>query len=242
MAREMKNNRPGVMFYFDIRPSLKRLSLAEKGKLFEAILDFAEYGQEPDVKGAAAIAWDFIKPGIERDAERYECVVEQRRYATYAREAKKRGETVLPFDEWKKLYGNEKHHPISDDTERYPTNNLQLSTTTPTTTPTESIGAEPISAKVAEGKAVRQAFGRYGWVKLSAEEYNRLSNDLGKAELERCIAYVDESAQSTGNKNRWRDWNLVLRRCHRDGWGVGGGAKAEKQPYVYNPGDTTGSL
>lgn len=68
-------------------------------------------------------------------------------------------------------------------------------------------------------KPARKSFGRFGWVKLTDEEYNRLLNDLGEAEVKRCIAYVDESAQTTGNKNKWRDWNLVVRKCHREGWG-----------------------
>lgn len=80
------------------------------------------------------------------------------------------------------------------------------------------------------GKPKRKSYGQYGWIKLSDEEYSRLSNDLGEAELKRCIAYVDESAQSTGNKNRWRDWNLVLRRCHRDGWGLPTGQKPQEPP------------
>ena len=46
--------------------------------------------------------------------------------------------------------------------------------------------------------------------------------DLGEKELMRCIAYVDESAQQTGNKNKWKDWNLVIRKCHREGWGLKG--------------------
>ena len=66
----------------------------------------------------------------------------------------------------------------------------------------------------------RTARGPYGWIRLSDEEYHSLLNDLGETEVERCIAYVDESAQATGNKNQWRDWNLVLRRCHRDRWGL----------------------
>ena len=69
-------------------------------------------------------------------------------------------------------------------------------------------------------KPPRKSHGEFGWVKLTDEEYNRLLNDLGEAEVSRCIAYVDESAQSTGNKNKWKDWNLVLRRCHREGWGL----------------------
>ena len=80
---------------------------------------------------------------------------------------------------------------------------------------------------LSQSKPKRNQYGQYGWVKLSQEEYNRLSNDLGENEVKRCIAYLDESAQSTGNKNRWRDWNLVLRRCHRDRWGLG---KAANQP------------
>ena len=69
-------------------------------------------------------------------------------------------------------------------------------------------------------KKSRKSYGEFGWVKLTDEEYHRLSNDLGEAEVKRCIAYVDESAQSTGNKNKWRDWNLVVRKCSREGWGL----------------------
>ena len=72
----------------------------------------------------------------------------------------------------------------------------------------------------AKSKPDRKQYGQYGWVKLSQEEYDRLSNDLGEKEVKRCIAYLDESAQSTGNKNKWRDWNLVIRRCNRDRWGL----------------------
>lgn len=79
---------------------------------------------------------------------------------------------------------------------------------------------EPPAAAPAPPKAVRHKRSHYGWVMLTDEEYNKLLKDLGSAELERCIAYVDESAQSSGNKNKWKDWNLVVRKCHREGWGL----------------------
>lgn len=69
-------------------------------------------------------------------------------------------------------------------------------------------------------KVPKKSYGEFGWVKLTDDEYNRLLNDLGEAEVKRCIAYVDESAQATGNKNKWRDWNLVVRKCHKQGWGL----------------------
>lgn len=71
----------------------------------------------------------------------------------------------------------------------------------------------------------RHKYGEYGWVRLSAEEYDRLLNELGEAELTRCITYVDESAQSNGNKNKWKDWNLVIRKCARDRWGMSKGGQ-----------------
>ena len=66
----------------------------------------------------------------------------------------------------------------------------------------------------------RQKYGSYGWVRLTEDEYTRLVTDFGEAEVQQCITYIDESAQTTKNKNKWRDWNLVIRKCHREGWGL----------------------
>lgn len=62
--------------------------------------------------------------------------------------------------------------------------------------------------------------GTYGWVLLTEDEYDRLVSDLGAAEAKRCINYVDEAAEQTGNKNKWKNWYLTVRKCHRDGWGA----------------------
>lgn len=90
-----------------------------------------------------------------------------------------------------------------------------------------SIGEVSIG-KVSEGEGskankppapARRKYGGYGWIRLTDDEHARLEHDLGAVELARCIAYIDESAQGNGNKNKWRDWNLVIRRCSREGWG-----------------------
>lgn len=69
-----------------------------------------------------------------------------------------------------------------------------------------------------EPKIVRHKYGEFGWVRLSDDEYARLLASLGEEELQRCITYVDESAQKNHNRNKWTDWNLVIRHCHRDAW------------------------
>lgn len=88
--------------------------------------------------------------------------------------------------------------------------------------------ADKSSAAPSENKPVKHKHGEYGWVLLTDEQYSRLVADLGEIELARCIAYIDESAQSTGNKNRWKDWNLVLRKCSKNGWGLGYNREVKK--------------
>jgi hypothetical protein len=86
----------------------------------------------------------------------------------------------------------------------------------------ESTGADaptPTPVPPKKAKPERHKYGEYGWVLLTLEQHARLLADLGPEELSRCIKYIDESAQSNGNKNKWRDWNLVIRRCSREGWG-----------------------
>ena len=64
----------------------------------------------------------------------------------------------------------------------------------------------------------RTKYGEYGWVRLSDAEHSKLLTALGEDELARCIAYIDESAQGNGNKNGWKDWNVVIRKCSRGKW------------------------
>ncbi len=76
---------PGVMLYFDIRPCLARLTMDQQGQLFNAILDYGEEGIEPNFDYMLGIAWDFIKPRLERDKERYAEISRKRAEAAQAR-------------------------------------------------------------------------------------------------------------------------------------------------------------
>jgi len=59
---------------------------------------------------------------------------------------------------------------------------------------------------------VKHKRGQFGWVKLSDDEYSRLIDEFGKNTAEHYINYVDESAEQTGNKNKWQNWNLTVRK------------------------------
>ena len=51
-------------------------------------------------------------------------------------------------------------------------------------------------------KPAKKSYGAFGWVKLTDEQYSSLLNDLRESEAMRCISYVDESAQATGNNTK----------------------------------------
>lgn len=82
--------RPGVLIYFSLRPAIKRLTLEEKGKLFEAILDYAQSGVYPDFDGVLGICWDFVQPLIDADGEAYRDKCEKAKKAIETRWAKEK--------------------------------------------------------------------------------------------------------------------------------------------------------
>lgn len=88
-----KGKRPGVMVYFDLRTSLKCFSLEDKGVLFDAILAYAEDGDLPCFDGALEVAWGFIQPRIDADAERYESISKSRSAAGRKSHEKHDGDT-----------------------------------------------------------------------------------------------------------------------------------------------------
>ena len=192
--------KPGVMFYFDIRPCIKRLDINEKGRLFEAILDYGEEGIVPDLDGALGVAWDFIQPKLDRDAGRYDKQVEQKQYAVFSREVRKNGGNLVSFDEWKSLSDIERNRLLSADTERYPTTtsnpSLQPQTTTSTSTD-NSIGVD---------KPPRSRF-----VPPTVDEVRAYCAEKGYAlDADRFVDYYTSNGWKVG-KNPMKDWKAAVR-------------------------------
>lgn len=99
MAKD--NERPGVMIYHDIRPSLALLNNEQKGQLFDAILAYSEDGCEPAfIDLGLAILWTQLKPQIDRSNARYEKTIIQRKYAVYCREEKRAGRDPMAFEDY----------------------------------------------------------------------------------------------------------------------------------------------
>ena len=147
----MAQQKPGVMLYFELRPSLRRLSSRERLALYDAIMDYGEWGVVPDFTGKLAVAWDFVQPKPDRDDEAYLRNVQQRRYALYTRECKKDGVLPLPYEQWLASLPETSQPETSNDTNRYPT-----TTTTATSTATATSTTTDCCYMPAAGKPPRQ--------------------------------------------------------------------------------------
>ena len=203
--------KPGVMFYFDIRPCIRRLNLEEKGILFEAILDYGEFGTIPEVDGTVGVAWDFIQQRLDRDTGRYDDKVEQTKYAVAVREAKKKGIQLPPFEKWRLLSEAERERLLSDDNERYPT-------TTSTTTSTSTDNKESVADKPPTC---------HRFSPPSVEDVREYCKEKGyNVDPERFVDYYISNGWKVG-RNPMKDWKAAVRSWERKEKPNG---KAESKP------------
>lgn len=103
--------KPGVMVYFELRGMLKLLPDAEKGKLFEAILEYGETGKVGELTETLRIAWPLIQRRLDTDSFRYTQVGLKRRYAAYVRWSREHFEEPKSYAEWM----SEKGYDISEE-------------------------------------------------------------------------------------------------------------------------------
>ena len=205
----------------EIETATRKLSNEQFGELMRAVMAYRWRGDDySGTDPAIDIAFQFLSNQVDRG------------------EANKAAKSKAARGRWEKQTDAEACTAMQSDAQRCRSmhNDAEACTAMQSDAPILSypIQSYPIQSYPKERKAAeppaptrpdRKSFGEFGWVKLSDAEYNRLLNDLGEAEVKRCIAYVDESAQTTGNKNGWRDWNLVVRKCHKQSWGLDQGNK-----------------
>ncbi len=66
----------------------------------------------------------------------------------------------------------------------------------------------------------KHKYGEYGRVLLTDKELEKLKADYGEEFIMQAIDRLDEYIQSNNNKNRYTDFNLVLRKAIREQWGI----------------------
>ena len=67
-------------------------------------------------------------------------------------------------------------------------------------------------------KVIKEKYGTYGRVKLTTDEYLKLVNEFGEEFIKQQIELLDEYVESNNNKNKYTNFNLVLRKSIRENW------------------------
>ena len=67
-------------------------------------------------------------------------------------------------------------------------------------------------------KYIKEKYGKYGRVKLTLEEYLKLVNEFGEDFIKNQIELLDEYVETNNNKNKYSNFNLVLRKSIRENW------------------------
>lgn len=175
-----------------------KLTNTQVGALVRAMMEYQFRGEEPqNLEQGLMIFWMFIREDLDRAQLKYEQAVEK---------GKKGGRP-------------RKNPEKAEESQAKPKKGR---TTTKTTSTTESTSTAETSSPDAAGggdlSLDQKAYGEFGWVRLREDQYRELETLMGSQELQRCIAYIDRSAQSTNNRNQWQDWALILLRCYEGRW------------------------
>ena len=71
--------------------------------------------------------------------------------------------------------------------------------------------------------------GIYKRIKLTQEQYDKLVAEFGKDYIEQIIMKLDEYVESNNNKNKYTNFNLVIRKAIREKW-----FNIKKEPQWFN--------
>ena len=184
------------------------LNDVQLGHLMRAMMEYHFEDKEPmDLEDKLEVFWMFIREDLDRAKLKYDQAVENGR---------KGGRPKKTQAKPKESSSNRKKGRTTTKT-----TSTSTSTTTSTSTSTTETETETTSSHAPGGDDLsldQKAYGEFGWVQLGDEAYQKLASTMGLEELQRCIAYIDRAAQTTGNRNEWQDWALVLQRCYEGRW------------------------
>ena len=203
-----------------------QLTDAQLGKLIRMMIDYQFRGELPEkVPMAMRGIWLFIRKDLDDARRKYESCVCNGKKGGRKKKVKPEVSPEEPKGNPKEPRGNPeepKGNPekaMSMSRSRSMSRSMTESMSRTDTVSPEDHGSAPDAPVGGSGISPdKHSFGEFGWVRLTSDQYQQLEQRMGREELEACIRYVDESAQSTHNRNRWEDWYLVLRRCHEQQW------------------------
>lgn len=196
------------VFYKSFYDAIKELDEKCKSTIYLAIFEYAFYGNEIKLDGVCKAIFLLIKPQIDANKLRYE-------------NGKKGGR---PKKEETNDFENKNQRLSEEKTTGFENKNQRLENKKPNVNVNvnENVNEnENVNDNIKEKnvtKKEKHKFGKFGRIKLTNDEYDRLIKEFGKEFIDNQINLLDEYVESNNNKNKYSNFNLVLRKSIRDNW------------------------
>ena len=197
----------GVLMYYDLLEQLKDFTDEQFGKVVRVMIKYDRDGIEPKIDDMQIkLAFNILKPTIDRNKKEYQDKCDKNRENINKRWNRQ------DTNEYDCIRTNTNYtdNDIDNDNDIDKDNNIK-----------KEIDKEKIRLNQTHTlfkNEDKHKYGEYGWIKLTNAQYNKLCDEFSKDYIDIAIQRVDEYIQSNGNKGKYKDWNLVLRKAIRDKW------------------------
>lgn len=217
--------RPGIIIYREMFPTIQRLSDNQAGILLKAIIS---EDPEPDLGDDPVLycIWPIFRQAMEADMERYEAKVEKAKEAgklsaerRRAADANERQRTLTTVEKNERpltdVQKKERTLTTVENESRNLTNVNERQPTTTTTTTTSTTTATTSTKECRPTAPVRHRYGIYANVLLSDEEYRKIREEFPK-DWKLRVDRLSEYMQSKGVS--YKDHLATIRAwARRDG-------------------------
>lgn len=205
----MAEGKKSFVIYTSWKRWLDGLNLEQKGKWLDWMLSYTndehpDFPQDQAVMIACMMAQDTLK----RDLQKYEQRCERTNRINEERKRKKEEQSQNNIDT---ILQRSRTDIVSDNDNDNVNDNVNVN----------DISNDIDNKKNDKEKASNEAthtYGEYKRIKLKDSQYKKLVDKFGENTTKLAITKLDEYVQSNNNKNKYKDFYLVLKKVIEEDW------------------------
>ena len=204
----MAAGKKSFVIYTSWKMWLDGLSLEQKGIWLDWMLSYTndenpDFPKDQAVKIACMMAQDTLK----RDLKKYEARIER----------------IQAINEARKEKSEQKQNDIDTISQR---SRNDIECVNVNVNVNDNVNVNEISNDIISKENTKEkvstetahAYGEYKRIRLKDSQYNKLVEEFGKDKTDLAITKLDEYVQSNNNKNKYKDFYIVLRKVIKENW------------------------
>lgn len=198
------DDKKSFVVYTEWRPAIEKLTDEERGKLFSAMLIYADTGELSNLSPVADIVFTLIKSTLDRDAEKWENT------------RKKRAEAGKKGGRPKSENNNEKAKKANGFSEKQTKAKKAVNVNVNGNVNVNDNVNVNVSESDNKKTPAKHKYGEFKHVLLSDEQYSSLIRDFGESKTREYIKRVDEYCEQYGKS--YKNYSLTIRKwINKDG-------------------------